>query len=118
MVIEEKGMRNKKRWVILMAVFLWAFTAIVGIQEFVIVRGIVIRIYASFWGDHGLSGAGSLMGDSLSIFIIWILGIVWIGFVIGGTEFHYRNFGDPKSWMLFARTIAAEVSILVLALYI
>lgn len=118
MTTEEKGMRNKNVWMIVLAVFLWAFTAIVGLQEFVIIREGIIRIYAAFWGDVGISGTDSIMVDALSTFIIWPLGIVWIGLIIGGTEFHFRNFGDPKSWMLFARTIAAEVSVLVLALYI
>jgi hypothetical protein len=117
MAIEEEGTR-KNKGLILLAVILWAFTAIVGLQEFVIIRDGVIRIYAAFWGDYGISGADSIMADALSTFIIWPLGIVWIGFVIGGTEFHFRNFGSPKSWKLFAQTIAAEVSVLVLALYI
>ena len=111
MVIEEKGTRNNKGWMILLAVFLWAFTAILGLMEFSVVRGMVLRIYATFWRVD-------LVAPALSAFTIMFLAIIWIGFVIGGAEYHSRNFGTPKSWKLFARTIAAEVSILLLALYI
>lgn len=104
-------MQNNKGWPILLAVFLWAFTAILGLVEFSVVRVMVLRIYATFWRVD-------LVAPALSAFTIMFLAIMWIGLVIGGGEYHFRNFGTPKSWKLFARTIAVEISILVLALYV
>lgn len=111
MAIEENGMHNNKGWMILPVVFLWFFTAIIGLVEFSVVRVMVLRIYARFWRVD-------LVAPALSAFTIMFLAIIWIALVIGGAEYHFRNFGAPKSWKLFARTIAVEVSILVLALFV
>ena len=46
------------------------------------------------------------------------LAFLWIAAVIGCGEYHYRRFGQPRSWRLFGWVIAVELSILVLALFI
>jgi hypothetical protein len=47
-----------------------------------------------------------------------ILAVAWIGVAIGGAEYHYKRVGQPSSWKLFSRTLAVEISILVLALFV
>jgi hypothetical protein len=41
-----------------------------------------------------------------------------IAVIIGGFEFHFRRAGQAESWQLFARTLAVELGILLLALFI
>ena len=90
---------------------LWAATAALGFLEIGVVLGISLRIYAHFWGDYW--GGIALRNGAM-----WVLAIVWLGLVIGGGEYHYKKWGQPESWRLFGRTIAAELSILVLAHFI
>jgi hypothetical protein len=46
------------------------------------------------------------------------MGVVCVGIIIGGGEYHLRNFGQPQSWKFFGWTISAELSILLLALFV
>ncbi len=55
---------------------------------------------------------------ALRTFLVFPLAILWLAMVVGGGEYHYKSFGQPRSWRLFARTIAVEVSIFALALFI
>ena len=45
-----------------------------------------------------------------------VAALVWV--VIGGGEFHRRRVGQRSSWRLFGLTIAVEVVVLVLSLFI
>ncbi len=44
--------------------------------------------------------------------------ILAIAVLIGGAEYHYKHLGQPQSWKVFSWTLALELSILVLALFI
>ena len=94
-----------------LALILWVATAAVGLLEIVVVREMLFRIYARFWSSYWPSVA-------LGNWAMLVLGIVWIAFVIGGGEYHYKRVGQRSSWKLFGWTIAVEVAILVLALFI
>lgn len=99
-------------------VVLWAATAVLGLVEIIVVRHLVLRVYARFFADERAYGADYWGSVALGQVLVVILAIVWIGLVMGGGEYHYKYFAQPRSWKLFARVIAVELSILVLALFI
>ncbi len=101
------------------AVFaLWLVTAVLGMFEILLIRDMVLRIFSRFFGDERAYGADYWGGVALGQIIVIVMAIVWIGLVIGAAEYHYKYYGQPRSWRLFARVIAVELAILVLAVFI
>lgn len=117
-MIGEEGLQSKKVGLGLLAFILWAATSVLAFLEILTVRAMVVRIYGRIWGDYRFYGRANLMGSTLGIGVSFIMGILCLGMIIGTGEYHLKNYGRPKSWELFARTIAVELSILVLALFI
>lgn len=115
---EERTLPLGKIGTAVAAFVLWAITAILGMFEIVVIRDMVLRVYARFFGDDRAFGADYWAGVALGQVLVVILAIVWIGLVIGAAEYHCKYFGQPKSWRLLARVIAVELAILVLALFI
>ena len=97
---------------------LWAFTSVVSFLEILTVRAIAIRMYARFAMTYGFYAREYISAQALGIVPLLVMSIVCIGVTIGCGEYHLKHFGQPQSWKLFSRTIAAEVTILVLALFI
>jgi heme/copper-type cytochrome/quinol oxidase subunit 2 len=102
----------------LLTVVLWAVTSVVGLVEIVIVRAMVVRVFARFFADERAYGTDYWGSVALGQVLVVILAIVWIGLVIGAGEYYYKYLGQPKSWRLLARVIAVEISVLVLAVFI
>jgi hypothetical protein len=92
----------------LLAFILWLGTAIVGLQNIVVIWNIVA------WG-LALAGIQFSHAPVLS-FVLSIIptAILWIAVVIGGGEYHFTHLGQPRSWKLFGWTIAGELFILLL----
>ena len=117
-------MSEQKTWQLgrfgtgVIAFTLWAATAALGLLEIWIVREMVLRVYARFFASEGTSASDYWGGVAVGNWLAFILAIVLIALVIGGGEYHYKHLGEPKSWKLFARTVAVQLSILVLALFI
>ena len=97
---------------------LWAFTSVVSFLEILTVRVIAIRMYAHFTMTYGFYAREYATAQALGVVMLVIMGIVCIGVIIGCGEYHLKHFGQPQSWRLFERTIAAEVAIIVLASFI
>jgi uncharacterized membrane protein YjgN (DUF898 family) len=115
---EGKSLRLGKVGTALVAFVLWAVTSIVGLVEIYIIREMVLRVYSRFFSDERAYGNDYWGGVALGNCLVVVLAILWIGLAIGAGEYHYKHLGEPRSWRLFARVIAVEVSILVLALFI
>ena len=92
----------------MLSVVLWIGTALVGLQNILDVRKIFIIGMARLGGNPAVT-------ESLSIFVVFISGMLWIALVIGGGEYHYRRIGQTSSWKLLAWTIAAQLGILILS---
>ena len=75
-------------------------------------------IFPSPMADFGYDVSDYRGALALRTFLVFPLAILWLAMVVGGGEYHYKSFGQPRSWRLFARTIAVEVSIFALALFI
>ena len=117
-MVEENGLPSKSIGLRVLAVVLWVITSALGFLEILIVREIVLRVYAHFAATGGFYGRDYGGGVLLGVGAAIAMGVVCVGIIIGGGEYHFRNFGQPNSWRLFGWTIAAEVAIVVLALFI
>lgn len=119
-MMNESGLPSKNLGLRLLAIALWAFTSVLGFLEILTVREIVLRVYAHFAATGGLYwywreyGGGVTLGNGVSI----AMGLVCVAVIMGGGEYHLKNFGKPQSWRLFGWTIAAELSVLILPLFI
>jgi hypothetical protein len=89
---------------------LWLGSAVVALYEIYLIQGVVIYLGIVLSAVNWLSVLGA--------FTPFLLGMVWIGLVIGGGELHYRRFGTPASWKLFAWTLGIEMLILPLTLLV
>lgn len=98
---------------------LWFVSAALGVLTFLAGREMLIRTYVRFfpWEASRFElGLGSLsLVNSIISLAMAILSIV---IIIGGFEYQHRNMGRPQGWVLLARTLAVEIGILLLALYI
>jgi hypothetical protein len=102
-------------------IIIWLVTAALGIWEIVIVRELFFRFVASFRAV-GISGYQAIRqssaASSVGILLILVLAIVWVAAFLGGVEYHRRHLGQPGSWKLITCTMAAELSILLLVLFV
>lgn len=94
-----------------LAFLLWITTVTIGLWEIVIIRGVLLRIYARFSSNYWPA-------VNLGNWTTFILAAVWLAFAVGSGEYHYRRAGQRSSWQLFAWSIAVELVILVLAYFV
>jgi hypothetical protein len=59
---------------------------------------------------------GGRAAEAGPVAILAVMGAVllYIGVVIGGADYHYRNIGQPGSWKLFSITLLGQLFILIL----
>jgi hypothetical protein len=114
----DKNTSRRKVGVGMIAFTLWVALAIIGLLQINTIIEIVLRVYAGLWGDYGVYGSDYWGGVMLRNVLLIVLSLSWIAIFIGGGEYHAKRVGQPKSWKLFGRTIAVELSIFALALYI
>ena len=118
-MLDENGLPIKRDpKLVALVLVLWAFTSVVSFLEILTVRAIAIRIYTHFAMTYGFYAREYMTAQALGIVMMVVMSIVCIGVAIGCGEYHLKHFGQPESWRLFERTMAAEVAILVLASFI
>jgi hypothetical protein len=98
------------------ALGLWLVTAVLATWNFLVIRDMVLRTYARLFPIDTVQNESVF--TLVHTILIIILAIGWIAVVIAGAEFHYKRVGQPASWKLFSRTLALELSILLLALFV
>ena len=91
---------------------LWFVTAALGVLTYLAGREMIIRTYVRFFAFD--PGNVSLV----NLLVSWAMAILPIAIIIGGFEYQHRNMGKPQGWVMLARTLAFEIGILLLALYI
>ncbi|UCC63154.1 MAG: hypothetical protein JSV36_20850 [Anaerolineae bacterium] len=116
--MSENGLSLKGWSLRLLAIGLWALTSAVAFLEILTVREIVTRVYAYFAATSGSFLREYWGGQTVGIGAAVIMGVLCVGIIIAAGEYHLKHFGQPRSWRLFGWTIAFELSILVLALFI
>jgi len=118
-MLDENGLPIKRDpKLVALTLALWAFTCVVSFLEILTVRAIAIRMYAHFAMTYGFYAREYMAAQALGIVMLVVMAIVCIGVAIGCGEYHLKHFGQPQSWKLFSRTIAAEMAIVVLALFV
>jgi len=117
-MIEENSLRSSRIWSGVLAFALWAGTVVLGFVAILTILEIALRVYAVFWGDYSFYGSDYQGALALRDVLVFSLALLWLAMAVGGGEYHYKHFGQLKSWRLFARTIAVEMSIFALALFI
>lgn len=91
---------------------LWFVSAALSVLTYLAGRAMIIRTYARFFPFD--MGSLSLVTIVVSI----AMAILPIAIIIGGFEYQHRYMGKPQAWVMLARTLAVEIGILLLALYI
>jgi hypothetical protein len=96
---------------VLLVLILWFGSFIIGLLNIIVITDLVI---AGF-----LAIGGSPEGASVVAIIAVILAaMVYIGIIIGGAEYHYKNIGQPGSWKLFSWTLILQLLIMVLPYFL
>ena len=91
---------------------LWFVSAALSVLTYLAGRAMIIRTYVRFFPLD----VGSL--SLVNIVVSMAMAILPIAIIIGGFEYQHRNMGKPQAWAMLARTLAVELGILLLALYI
>jgi len=97
---------------VVLAYSLWFVSAALSVLTYLAGREMILRTYARFFP----SDMGSL--SLVTIVVSIAMAILPIAIIIGGFEYQHRNMGKPQAWVILARTLAVEIGILLLALYI
>ena len=92
---------------IVIAIFLWLLTFGLGLEGINVFGKLVGLIVVSFGGDVRTVSA-------ISPWLTFLLGIIFLLFIIATTEYHMKRIGRRESWRLFGWSIAVEVSIIIL----
>jgi len=95
----------------MLVIILWLITVVLGIWDILLLREMVLRTFSRF----GTAANAFVLINTLVMIPLAILGIA---VTIGGLEYHRTHIGQPGSWWLFSRTLAIELSILALPLFI
>ena len=106
--------RNSRKYAA--AIVLYILTVILSVMAYMAARRMVLSTHAAIFPVDPQTGSGSL--QLVNVIISLGFAVPVIGVIIGGFEYHHRRVGEPGSWWFFSRTLAVELGILILALYI
>jgi hypothetical protein len=98
---------------------IWFLTAVLSVLVFISGREMIVRTYTRFfpWDAWRVTlGKGGL--SLINIFITFPLAMLVIAIIIGGFEYQHRNMDTPEGWRMLAVTLAVELGVLLLALYL
>ncbi len=106
--MQEGGSRRVRNWVKNIVVFfLWLATSALGLVIVGLSRDIVLGIYARFSTDPGPASA-------LSQASIFVMALVWLAYVFGTGEYHWKYAGRKSSWSILVWAVAIELLFLIL----
>ena len=91
----------------IVAIILWFLSFGLGLEDIYAVKELV-----SLWFLHQSKSLAVATNAGLSS--VYILGLLYLIFIIIATEYHSKHYGTPKSWRLFAWTFAIEIGIYIL----
>jgi putative zinc finger protein len=90
-----------------LALTLWLGSAFIGLLDLIVLRDLAIMAVIAMDGLDASAGP-------IAIMTVLFGAMLYIGFVIGGAEYHYKNIGQPGSWKLFSITLLCQLFILIL----
>jgi predicted anti-sigma-YlaC factor YlaD len=96
---------------VILAALLWLGTFIIGFLNLLVIVDLAVTGYLIVGGD---ADGATVIGILAAIIAV----MVYIGVVIGGAEYHYKNVGQPGSWKLFTWTLIIQLFIMVLPYFL
>jgi hypothetical protein len=90
---------------LVLAFVLWLLTFGLGMEAVYTSKELFYLIFVQL-------GGGIETAERLVLLVVFVLGAVFMVFVISMTEYHRKWAGQPKSWRLFGVSLAVELSIL------
>lgn len=90
-----------------LALTLWLGSAFIGLLDLIVLRDLAIMAVIAMDGRNATAGP-------IAIIAVILGAILYIGFIIGGAEYHFKNIGLPGSWKLFSITLLGQLFILIL----
>lgn len=104
----QAGPGKVRAWAAGVVVFLlWLITSALGLVEVGLSREIAYGIYLRFAGD---AAVGIMIGQ----FTLVLMALLWLAYVFGSGEYHWRHAGQPGSWTILIWAVAIELLILIL----
>jgi hypothetical protein len=91
----------------LVALILWLGSAFIGLLDLLVLRDLAIMAVIAVDGRNATAGP-------IAILAVLLGALLYVGFIIGGAEYHFRNLGQPGSWKLFIFTLLTQLFILIL----
>jgi len=117
--METESQNINSKWIVskVIAMLLWAFTAIVAGFEIFFTRAMSISIYYKLQEGpihilHRITAAP--IGNIAAL----VMAIVAIAIVVGGFDYHWKYAGEYRSYRLFAWTFAFQFAFWALYLYL
>lgn len=100
-----------------LAVLVWIVTLVGGLLDIYVSQFIIISIYARFFlGGVGRASAMDVaMTDALRISIVLVFAVCFVIFLVASTEYHFKHFGQPKSWRILGITVGVQLLIIAIA---
>ena len=89
------------------ASILWLGSAFIGLLDLLVLRDLAIMAVIAMDGRNATAGP-------IAIIQLLLGAMLYIGFIIGGAEYHFKNIGLPGSWKLFSITLLGQLFILIL----
>ena len=89
------------------ALILWLGSAFIGLLDLLVLRDLAIMAVIAMDGRNATAGP-------IAIIAVILGAMLYIGFIIGGAEYHFKNIGLPGSWKLFSITLLGQLFILIL----
>jgi hypothetical protein len=80
---------------------------LLGLLNLIVIRDLAILTVVAL-------GGSSKDATPIAIIAVMIGVMFYIGIIIGGGEYHYRNLGQPSSWKLFSIVLLGQLFLLVL----
>jgi hypothetical protein len=110
--LEEQSIPNKWQRITniataLLTLALWLGTCIYGLVLIYLKRQTTVRLYNAFALDP-------IAGDLIGSTVLFVMGIAWLGYVIGTGEYHMKHVREPRSWAILATGIGVELMLLIL----
>ena len=111
-----KAERRNKIGLIILAIALWAISAVFAFVLIIPILDSIITIYAAFWADPNPIGQAYYLGASIRQMGVLFLAILFVIGIIGGAEHHARYFNTPTSWQFMFKTYAVELTLFLFTL--
>jgi hypothetical protein len=88
----------------IVAIILWFLAFGLGLEDIYAIKELISLFILSRTGDIPVATNAGLAS-------VYIVGLLFLIFIIISTEFHAKNYGTARSWRLFAWTFGIEILI-------